>query len=84
MEEREAVNIITTCNNQNTTLELLSLYQYPAVCEDMWRKEVFEYATTFKMNHTLYEMQESRQRKNIQSLNIIWLVVCEMIYIVHL
>ena len=83
MEEREAVNIITTCNNQNTTLELLSLYQCPAVSEDMWTKEVFEYATTFKMNHTLYEMQESRQRKNIQYLNIIWLVVCEMIYIVH-
>jgi len=84
MEEPEAVNIVKTCNNQNNILELLSLYQCPAVCEDMWTEEVFEYANTFEMNRILYEMQESRQRKNIRALNIIWLVVYEIVHIVHL
>ena len=73
MEETEAVAIVTNCNNNNTTLELLSLYQCPAVGENMWTEKTFEYAHTIQMGNMLYQLQESRQSKN---LTVIWLVVC--------
>ena len=65
MEKSDAITIIESCK-VNTTLELLSLVQWPG--------KKFHFTADEEMVDVLFQVEQSQQVKSRPVLNIYWLV----------
>ena len=74
LEKQQAITMIDSCR-ANTTLELLSLVQWPVeVFEVDQEMEPFQYSCDPEINHVLLKIQKFRQEKDKPLLNVYWLV----------
>ena len=76
MEKQEAIDIINSCM-YNTTLQLLSLVQWPLKkLLHGQGKDPFQFCTDEDVKLAMQQIQNVRLEKSNPILQIYWLVIC--------
>ncbi|XP_065911399.1 uncharacterized protein, partial [Dysidea avara] len=68
----EPGHVLTSSDQSPDGTPLMKKAKIDAVGENMWTEKTFEYAHTIQMGNMLYQLQESRQSKNLKVLTVIW------------